>query len=95
LDWLLDDPQAVMLFALTTLVAGTHYGSFLSLGRRCSGLQLTDPLGQRPGMGRRWLRAAAALASALVMGAGFYWVLVDPERRTWHDRIVGTRMTPR
>jgi uncharacterized RDD family membrane protein YckC len=31
------------------------------------------------------LRFLVAIASALVVGAGFLWSLFDPERRTWHD----------
>jgi uncharacterized RDD family membrane protein YckC len=30
--------------------------------------------------------------SLLPAGLGFAWVLVDPERRAWHDRLSRTRV---
>jgi uncharacterized RDD family membrane protein YckC len=38
------------------------------------------------------LRFAAAVLSAAPAGIGFLWMLVDPECRTWHDRLSGTRV---
>jgi uncharacterized RDD family membrane protein YckC len=37
-------------------------------------------------------RLAAALLSWLPLGLGFLWVLFDPQRRTWHDRLSRTRI---
>ena len=37
-------------------------------------------------------RLAAATLSLLPAGMGWWWMLVDPERRTWHDRLSGTRI---
>jgi len=36
------------------------------------------------------LRLAAALLSWLPAGLGFLWILVDRERRAWHDRLTHT-----
>lgn len=47
-----------------------------------SALRLSDAL----------LRFAVALVSAAVAGLGFWWALVDPQRRTWHDLAAGTLM---
>jgi uncharacterized RDD family membrane protein YckC len=38
------------------------------------------------------LRFVAALLSWAVIGLGFLWVLIDPEKRAWHDRLSGTRI---
>jgi uncharacterized RDD family membrane protein YckC len=38
------------------------------------------------------LRFAAALVSLATVGLGFLWILVDPEKLAWHDRIAGTRV---
>ncbi len=38
------------------------------------------------------LRYLAALLSWLPLGLGFLWVLVDPQRLAWHDRLSGTRL---
>jgi len=37
-------------------------------------------------------RLGGALLSLLPFGLGFLWVLVDPQRRAWHDRLSGTRV---
>jgi uncharacterized RDD family membrane protein YckC len=38
------------------------------------------------------IRLAAAVLAWLPLGLGFLWVLVDPQRRAWHDRLSGTRI---
>lgn len=47
-----------------------------------------------PGIGvaRSLARQVAKLLSAAPLGIGFLWMLVDPERRTWHDLLTGTRV---
>ena len=37
-------------------------------------------------------RLAAAAVSIAPAGLGFLWMLVDPRRRTWHDRWTHTRV---
>ena len=37
-------------------------------------------------------RLAAALLSWLPLGLGFLWILLDPQRRAWHDRLSRTRV---
>ena len=37
-------------------------------------------------------RLAAALLSWLVLGLGWLCAVVDPRRRTWHDRLSDTRV---
>ena len=37
-------------------------------------------------------RLGWALVSLLPAGLGFAWVLFDPERRAWHDRLSRTRV---
>jgi uncharacterized RDD family membrane protein YckC len=37
-------------------------------------------------------RLAAAVLSWLALGLGWLWLLVDPARRTWHDRLSRTRV---
>ena len=38
------------------------------------------------------LRFAAASLSALPAGLGFWWCLIDAEKRCWHDRLTHTRV---
>jgi uncharacterized RDD family membrane protein YckC len=36
------------------------------------------------------VRALGCLLSLVAAGLGFFWVLFDPERQAWHDKIAGT-----
>jgi RDD family len=36
------------------------------------------------------VRGLSEIFSLLVVGLGFFWILRDPERQAWHDRIAGT-----
>jgi len=36
------------------------------------------------------VRALSSFLSAAVAGLGFIWVVFDPERQSWHDKIAGT-----
>jgi uncharacterized RDD family membrane protein YckC len=38
------------------------------------------------------IRALSSLLSLLPLGLGFIWILFDPQRNTWHDKISGTRV---
>jgi len=37
-------------------------------------------------------RLGWALVSLLPLGLGFLWILFDPEKRAWHDRLSRTRV---
>jgi uncharacterized RDD family membrane protein YckC len=36
------------------------------------------------------VRGLAAIFSFVPFGLGFFWILRDPERQAWHDKIAGT-----
>jgi uncharacterized RDD family membrane protein YckC len=36
------------------------------------------------------VRGLSAIFSIVVVGLGMLWILRDPERQAWHDRIAGT-----
>lgn len=36
------------------------------------------------------VRALACFLSLVAAGLGFFWMLFDSERQTWHDKIAGT-----
>jgi uncharacterized RDD family membrane protein YckC len=39
----------------------------------------------------RWL---VSLASGFVCFLGYFWMLWDPEKQTWHDKVAGTFVVP-
>jgi len=36
------------------------------------------------------VRALGCVLSAFVVGLGFIWIAIDPNRESWHDKIAGT-----
>ncbi|MDE0083726.1 MAG: RDD family protein [Gammaproteobacteria bacterium] len=36
------------------------------------------------------VRGLSSIFSAVVLGIGFFWILKEPERESWHDKIAGT-----
>ncbi len=63
-----------------------------TVGMRAWGLKLVSRDGRPVTVGRTVLRFFAALLSWTACGLGFLWILVDPERLAWHDRLSGTRL---
>lgn len=60
-----------------------------SPGKRLLGLTVVARDGARPRFGRLVAWLAARLPSAYLAGLGLWWAIVDPERRTLHDRAAG------
>jgi uncharacterized RDD family membrane protein YckC len=82
-----------------TLVAVTvaFYGAFWTrrgqtLGMSAWRLRIQRQDGRLPGWRDAVVRLAAAVLSWLPAGLGYWWMLADRERLTWHDRLSGTRI---
>jgi uncharacterized RDD family membrane protein YckC len=63
-----------------------------TIGMRAWRLKLVSRDGDSVTLGTAMLRYFAALLSWIPLGLGFLWILVDPERLAWHDRLSGTRL---
>jgi uncharacterized RDD family membrane protein YckC len=59
-------------------------------GMRVIGLQLKEFEGGGPDRGTRRWRALAMALSAVSLGLGFLWCLLDEDTLCWHDRITRT-----
>lgn len=46
--------------------------------------------GRRPSTAQAVIRYLGYLLSAVPLGLGYLWVLWDPKRQGWHDKIAGT-----
>jgi uncharacterized RDD family membrane protein YckC len=55
-------------------------------------LHLVQADGSRISWQRAWLRYAFALLGLFLLGAGFWWALIDRDRQFLHDRLAGTRV---
>jgi uncharacterized RDD family membrane protein YckC len=77
-----------VLWAIFQYVFLVYTGS--TPGMRVTRLRLTDFDGSAPGRGTRRWRALAMALSAVSLGLGFLWCLLDEDTLCWHDRITRT-----
>lgn len=68
----------------------THSGQ--TLGMRAWKIRVQQPNGADITWSQALLRFLVAIISWLALGLGFLWVLIDPEKLTWHDRFSGTEL---
>jgi uncharacterized RDD family membrane protein YckC len=91
-EWLHRGFQLVLLASAWLFFAWfwTHGGQ--TLGMRAWRLQLVRADGGPVRWSQTLRRFAGAALSVAAFGLGFLWVLVDPQRLTWHDHLSGTRV---
>jgi uncharacterized RDD family membrane protein YckC len=61
-----------------------------TIGKAVMGLRVIGPRGSRMTIGRSFRRYLGYWISAFPLFLGYFWVLVNDERRAWHDIIAGT-----
>lgn len=83
--------EFLALVGVTFLYAGLswRFGG-QTLGMRAWRLRAVDAAGDAPGWGAIARRFAVGIVSLAVAGLGFVWVLIDRERRSWHELASGT-----
>lgn len=82
-----------ILAFVATLVywAKLEGGRGQSLGKQALGIRTVDvATGQPIGGGRAIGRYFARILSALVCYLGYFWMLWDPQKQTWHDKLVNS-----
>jgi uncharacterized RDD family membrane protein YckC len=66
-----------------------------TVGKRALGIRVIDFKAGGPiGYGRGVLRYIGRFLSTIVVFLGYLWMLWDPEKQTWHDKIAGTVVVP-
>jgi uncharacterized RDD family membrane protein YckC len=83
--------EFIALALVTFLYAGLswRFGG-QTLGMRAWRLRAVDSRGNPPGWQAIALRFSVGAISLAALGLGFLWVLVDRERRSWHELASGT-----
>jgi uncharacterized RDD family membrane protein YckC len=84
------------------LLLGVVYFSYLeggasgqTIGKRAAGIRVIDFGGGGPiGAGRALGRYFARFLSALPLGLGYFWMLWDREKQTWHDKLTTSVVVP-
>lgn len=65
-----------------------------TIGKKTMGIRTVDADTLQPGIGagKAVGRFFARILSGLVCYIGYLWMLWDPEKQTWHDKIVRTKV---
>lgn len=87
-----------LLWAHRIALAASIWGFFAwfwihggqTLGMRAWRLRLVAVDGSAITWAQTIRRFAGATLSLVALGLGYLWVLFDPDRRSWHDRLSGT-----
>jgi uncharacterized RDD family membrane protein YckC len=79
----------ILVSAIYQLIGWSLGGTW---GMRALGLRLiTSSAGEAPGFGRALMRYFASLISLNVLWfLGFFWMIWDEKKQTWHDKAAGT-----
>ena len=95
---LLDDQVAQLL---NLLVAIGYFSYFeggpagQTLGKRALGIRVIDlRAGGTIGHGRAVVRYLGRIISTIPLLLGYFWMLWDGERQTWHDKFAGSIVVP-
>ncbi len=62
----------------------------LTVGKAVMGVRIVRVDGSRLTFWRAWARYIMFWVAVIPLGLGLLWVLINDERRGWHDLIVGT-----
>jgi uncharacterized RDD family membrane protein YckC len=82
--------QALVLIATATYFVVSWIRGGQTIGMRAWRLRVVRANGTPLNARQALLRFATGVASVAAFGMGFWWALIDRERRTWHDRAAGT-----
>jgi uncharacterized RDD family membrane protein YckC len=88
--------------ALVNLVVGLAYYGYLegspsgqTLGKRAMNIRVIDFAGGGPiGPARALIRYVGRILSSIPCGLGYFWMLWDKDKQTWHDKIATTVVVP-
>ena len=80
------------------LAFGIYYNIFLlgrtgqTLGNRAVGIKVVDKMNGQPiGPARAFIRLlVGSIASGLLCGLGYWWMLWDEEKQTWQDKVANS-----
>jgi uncharacterized RDD family membrane protein YckC len=83
-------------------LVGLAYGIYFegspsgqTVGKRIMNIRIVDADSGGPiGYGRATLRHFAKILSAIPCALGYFWMLWDPNKQTWHDKICNDVVVP-
>ena len=82
---------SVMSTAISVAYFTYLFGRGQTLGMMGMKIKLARTDGTYPiGYTRGFLRYVGTIISALVIGIGYLWIMIDKENQGWHDKIADT-----
>lgn len=88
-------------YALGLATAVAYFGNFeggqsgQTLGKRWLSIRVIDfRTGGPIGFGRGVIRYIGKILSSIPLALGFFWMIWDREKQTWHDKIATTVVVP-
>ena len=91
-----------LLGSTLQLLLGLGYYAYLegspsgqTVGKRAMGIRVVDiDGGGAIGPGRALIRYVGRIVSAIPCLLGYFWMLWDSEKQTWHDKFAATVVVP-
>ena len=87
--------------AIGILIAAAYFTYFegspsgQTVGKRALGIRVIDfGAGGSIGYGRAFIRWIGRYVSAIVIFLGYFWMLWDKEKQTWHDKFANAVVVP-
>jgi uncharacterized RDD family membrane protein YckC len=85
--------QLLLGLAYYVYLEGSPSGQ--TLGKRAMGIRVMDVNGAGPiGPGRALIRYFGRIVSAIPCLLGYFWMLWDSEKQTWHDKFAASVVVP-
>lgn len=66
------------------------YWNGQTIGKKAMGIRVVSTGGGPVSVGSAFVRSLMKLVSGAVLLLGYLWMLWDPNRQTWHDKVAGT-----
>jgi uncharacterized RDD family membrane protein YckC len=89
-------PKPVLLAYIIIVIVGFYCyfwrTSGQTLGMQAWRIRIENADGERPTWRQCFMRAIVGFASLLSGGLGYWWIWLDKNRASWHDRASNTRV---
>lgn len=84
--------QFYLLAVMTAFFAIFWHKSGQTLGMQAWRLKLISTDGSTPSWRQCLVRLAVAAISLAAAGLGYWWIWIDGDKRSWHDKASGTKV---
>ena len=85
--------QTLLGIAYYTYLEGSPSGQ--TVGKKVMNIRVIDFAGGGAiGMSRAFIRYVARILSSIPCGLGYFWMLWDKEKQTWHDKLSNSVVVP-